>query len=86
MTTHPFEQIVSNWVQTHAVAHERRGLEMAQVAETISGLGLDPLMTSATEAFFRRSQTMGFSEVFSEIPSSMQEVLDFMERQLGNEQ
>ena len=85
MTTHPFEQIVSNWVQTHAVAHERRGQEMAQVAETMGGLGLDPLMTSATEAFFRRSQTMGFPEVFSEKPSSMQEVLDFMERQLGNE-
>ena len=86
MTSHPFEQIVSNWVQTHTIAHERRGLEMVQVAETMRGLGLDPVMTSATEAFFRRSRSMGFSEAFSKKPSSMQEVIDFMEQQLIKEQ
>jgi 3-hydroxyisobutyrate dehydrogenase-like beta-hydroxyacid dehydrogenase len=33
----PFEQVAANWVQTHAVAYERRYHEMVQVVET--GLG-----------------------------------------------
>ena len=44
MARTPFEQVAANWVQTHAVAYERRYHEMVQVAETVRDLGLEPLM------------------------------------------
>jgi hypothetical protein len=35
MSKTPFEKTASNWVQTHAVACERRYYEMLQVIETM---------------------------------------------------
>ena len=78
----PFERVAANWVQTHAVAHERRYHEMVQVAETMRGLGLEPIMTAATETFFERSRSLGLGDAFAESPDSMEQVIAFVEQRL----
>jgi 3-hydroxyisobutyrate dehydrogenase-like beta-hydroxyacid dehydrogenase len=78
----PFEQVAANWVQTHAVAYERRYHEMVQVAATMRELGLEPLMTGATEAFFERSRSLGLDEAFARKPDSMEQVIAFVEQRL----
>lgn len=82
MTRNPFDRIAANWVTTHAVAHRRRCHEMQQVCRTMRELGLDPLMTTATEAFFQRSGALGLERDFSEKPDSMGAVVDCLERRL----
>jgi len=84
MSGKPFDKIASNWVRTHAPAHERRYHEMTQVVETMRDIGIEPIMTSATEAFFRRSLELGFAEEFSEKPDSPEKVIEFMEKKLQN--
>jgi 3-hydroxyisobutyrate dehydrogenase-like beta-hydroxyacid dehydrogenase len=59
MRAHPFEATAANWVRTHAAAHARRHHEMQQVAQVLRSLGIDPVMTAATESFFRRSGSLG---------------------------
>jgi len=86
MTRNPFDRVASNWVRTHAVAYERHYHEMVQVAETMWELGVEPVMTSGTEAFFKRSLSLGLKEAFLEKPSSMEAVIDFMEKWLGEKQ
>lgn len=81
MSQKPFAEIASNWVQTHAVAYERRYHEMVQVVETMHEIGIEPIMTAGTEAFFKRSLSLGFKEKFSEKPDSFEDVVDFMEKQ-----
>jgi len=83
VTENPFDRVASNWVRTHAVAYERRYYEMVQVVETMRGIGVDPLMTSATKAFFKRSFSLGLKGTFPEKPGSFEEVVNFMEKQLG---
>jgi 3-hydroxyisobutyrate dehydrogenase-like beta-hydroxyacid dehydrogenase len=78
----PFEQVAANWVQTHAVAYERRYHEMLQVAETMRDLGVEPLMTGATEAFFERSRSLGLDAAFVQKPDSMEQVTAFVEQRL----
>jgi 3-hydroxyisobutyrate dehydrogenase-like beta-hydroxyacid dehydrogenase len=85
MARNPFERVAENWLQTHAVAFERRYQEMVQVRETIAEIGLAPVMTRATEAFFARSCQLGLSEAFPSRPASMDEVVAYMERRLGPE-
>ncbi len=80
MTNNPFEQIASNWVQSHTIAYERRYHEMVQVVNTMKEIGIEPLMTSATETFFKRSLSVGFREKFPQKPDSMEKVIEFMER------
>jgi len=82
MDSHPFKHVGSNWVRSHAVAYERRYHEVAQVADTMRQMGLDPVITSATEAFFRRSLSLDLGQAFSVAPESMEEVVDAMERKL----
>ena len=82
MSQKPFTLIASNWVQTHAVACQRRYHEMLQVVETMKGMEIDPIMASSTLAFFRRSCAMGFEQSFPEKPDSFETVVDFMEREL----
>ena len=84
MSQKPFNKIASNWVQTHALAHERRYHEMVQVVGAMREIGIDPVMTSATTAFFKRSLDFGFKEEFPEKPDSLEEVVEFMENQLQN--
>lgn len=82
MARTPFDRTASNWIQTHATACDRRGHEMAQVLETLAELGVDPLMTAATEGFFRRSMGLGFQEAFTEKPKDVDTVVEFMLRRL----
>ena len=82
MTQNPFEKVASNWVRSHATAFERRYYEMVQVRETMQEIGIEPLMTSGTEAFFKRSLSFGLKENFTGKPNSMEEVVEFMEKRL----
>ena len=75
-----FDKIAANWMQTHAIAYERRYHEITQVVETMKKLGIEPIMTSGTEAFFRRSLSLGLKENFLKKPDSFEEVIDFMEK------
>lgn len=79
---HPFEQSASNWVRSHATAHARRHVEVKQVAQVLRGLGLEPVMTGATERFFERSGRLGLRERFAETPASMDEVIRHFEERL----
>jgi 3-hydroxyisobutyrate dehydrogenase-like beta-hydroxyacid dehydrogenase len=80
MTRTPFERTASNWIQTHPAACARRHHEMTEVVEVLRGLGADPVMTPATEAFFRRSTTLGFRK---ETPALAGDILEFMELNIG---
>jgi 3-hydroxyisobutyrate dehydrogenase-like beta-hydroxyacid dehydrogenase len=82
MSENPFDQVASNWVKTHAVAHERRYYEMLQVVETMRELGIEPIMSAGTEAFFKRSVSLGFKDIFTEKPDSMESVIDFMNNRM----
>ena len=82
MKRHPFDRTATNWIQTHAVAYERRYYEMVQVAETMRHIGVEPVMTAGTEAFFRRSLSLGLGDTFAEKPGSMDKVIDFMDKRL----
>lgn len=82
MANHPFEKTASNWVRSHATAHARRRHEMEQVADVLRGLGIEPVMTDATVAFFRRSGTLGLQGKFSSTPTDMDEVVRFFNERL----
>ncbi|MBN1685633.1 MAG: NAD(P)-dependent oxidoreductase [Spirochaetales bacterium] len=77
-----FDRVAANWIETHATAHERRYHEMKQVTEVLREIGLDPLLTSCTEAFFKRSCEMGMKESFAGKPATRHEVIEFMEKRL----
>ena len=61
----PFDKVALNWVRTHAGAHARRYHEVKQVAEVLRGLGIEPTITQATEAFFERSGRLGLAPAAS---------------------
>jgi len=82
MTNNPFDRTAANWVRSHAVAFERRFHEMEQVLETMLQIGVDPLMSAATESFFKRSTQLGFKEAFPQKPDSVQGVVNHMARRL----
>jgi 3-hydroxyisobutyrate dehydrogenase-like beta-hydroxyacid dehydrogenase len=82
-TAHPFEKTASNWVRSHATAHARRYHEMVQVANVLRQLGIDPTITAATEAFFRRSGTLGLQEQFKATPATMDELVRFLNERLA---
>lgn len=82
MQKKPFAVIGANWMQTHAVAYERRYHEMVQVSETMREIGIDPIMTEATTAFFKRSLDLGLDSTFPEKPESFQAVVEHMEEKL----
>jgi 3-hydroxyisobutyrate dehydrogenase len=79
---HPFEQSASNWVRTHATAHARRHVEMQQVLEVLRRLGIEPIMTAATERFFERSGRLGLRERFPQTPATLDEVVRHFEERL----
>lgn len=78
----PFDRLAANWVQTHAVAYERRYHEMVQVEETLRDLGLDPVVTAATVDLFRRSRTLGLDEAFPDKPDRVSDVIAFVDERL----
>jgi 3-hydroxyisobutyrate dehydrogenase-like beta-hydroxyacid dehydrogenase len=57
--TQPFDKVALNWVRTHSGAHRRRADEMKQVVAVLRGLGIEPVVTSATQALFERSGALG---------------------------
>ncbi|MBI3857304.1 MAG: NAD(P)-dependent oxidoreductase [Planctomycetes bacterium] len=75
LTKTPFDRVASNWIQTHPCACGRRHHEMTEVVDVLRGLGADPLMAPATEAFFRRSAAREFPK---SRPSSVSEALDLL--------
>ena len=79
----PFDVVAANWIKTHATAHERRYHEMKQVREVVQEIGLEPILTSGTEAFFKRSCELGLKDAFPEKPDTVDAVIDFMEKQLN---
>lgn len=77
-----FEAVASNWMTTHAIAYERRFHEMEQVVETMEEIGVEPVMTRATEAFFRRSTSIELRREFPERPTSKDDVVRYLQKQL----
>jgi 3-hydroxyisobutyrate dehydrogenase-like beta-hydroxyacid dehydrogenase len=75
--TQPFEKVALNWVRTHAGAHARRYEEVKQVVGVLHELGLEPTITQATEAFFKRSGTLGLAPA-----QSADEVVRFFDDKL----
>ena len=82
MSQHPFDRTCANWVETHAAAYERRYHEIVQVTETMREIGIEPVMTAGTLAFFKRSLALGLKDRFAEKPDSMNVVIDYMEQRL----
>ena len=75
--TQPFEKVALNWVRTHAGAHARRYEEVKQVVGVLHELGFEPTLTRATEAFFKRSGSVGL------LPAqSADEVVRFFDEKL----
>ena len=77
-----FEKVAANWVCSHAVAHERRHHEMVDVAGVLRRLGVDPVMTGATEAVFERSVELGMKNAFATRPERMEDVIRFLEERM----
>jgi 3-hydroxyisobutyrate dehydrogenase-like beta-hydroxyacid dehydrogenase len=86
MSRTPFDRVASNWTRSHAVAFERRYHEMVQVRETMREIGLDPILTMATEAFFDRSRALGLDQAFPEKPEAAEAVVEYIERRLRGSQ
>jgi 3-hydroxyisobutyrate dehydrogenase-like beta-hydroxyacid dehydrogenase len=80
MSSKPFSEIGANWIESHAVAYKRRYYEMLQVVETMKEIGVEPIMTERTAAFFKRSIDMGMKDGFPVKPTSLIEVIDYLER------
>lgn len=78
-----FEKVATNWVCSHAVAHERRWHEVVQVEKVLREIGIEPVMTSATEAVFRRSVALGLGAAFAARPASMDPVIRFFDERIG---
>ncbi len=66
MASPAFEKTAANWVRSHAAAHARRYHEVRQVAAVLRELGIEPTITSATEAFFQRSGRLGLAPARTE--------------------
>jgi hypothetical protein len=61
------------------VANERRYYEMLQVVETMREIGIKPIITNGTTAYFKQSREYNFRNHFNEKPDSIYEVIDYME-------
>jgi 3-hydroxyisobutyrate dehydrogenase-like beta-hydroxyacid dehydrogenase len=70
-----FAEVGANWMRTHGSAHARRYHEMVQVEMLLRELGLEPLLTGATTAFFERSTRLELSRAFDGNPHSFEEVI-----------
>ena len=82
LADNPFEKVAGNWVVSHVSAHERRYHEMVQVAEVMRAIGIEPVMTAATQEFFRRSGSLGLESDFPGKPAGMDPVIRAFEERL----
>ena len=78
-----FEKAAANWVCSHALAHERRWHEVVQVEKVLRELGLEPVMTAATEKLFARSVALGTAAAFAARPDTMDPVIRFFDKRMG---
>jgi 3-hydroxyisobutyrate dehydrogenase-like beta-hydroxyacid dehydrogenase len=74
-----------NRVMARTVIHaKRRADEMAQVAETLREIGIDPAMAEATERCLRWCSTLGLKEVYADGPAKdYRDVLEKIERAMA---
>lgn len=77
-----FDQVSRNWVCSHGVAHKRRYHEMAQVAELLSNMKIDAIMTDASTEFFKRSVDLELDQDFSRKPEDMDAVIEALLRRI----
>ena len=75
MDERPFAEVGGNWMRTHGTAHARRYHEMVQVEALLRDLGVDPLITQATTAFFERSTKLRLSTAFPAAPKDADDVV-----------
>ena len=75
-----FERTATNWIASHANAHERRYHEVIQVARELRALGVEPIVTEATERFFRRSGELGLKQTFAGRHPTRDEVIAALAR------
>ena len=80
----PFSEVAGNWMRTHGTAHARRYHEVVQVQELLQDLGVEPLITRSTAAFFERSTRFKLASRFEKPPKSPEEVLSVLDELLGN--
>ena len=80
----PFAEVGGNWMRTHGKAHARRYHEMVQVEALVRELGIEPLITSATTAFFERSTRLELSNTFQENPTNTEQVLAALDNLVSN--
>jgi 3-hydroxyisobutyrate dehydrogenase-like beta-hydroxyacid dehydrogenase len=78
-----FAEIGGNWMRTHGAAHARRYHEMVQVETLVRELGIDPLVTQATTAFFQRSTQLELSKACHGKPADTEQVLIALDNLLG---
>jgi 3-hydroxyisobutyrate dehydrogenase-like beta-hydroxyacid dehydrogenase len=81
MTANPFERVAANWIRTHPLACHRRYHELRQVNETLRELGLTPVMSLATEAFFDRTRVLAGDHPPAR--DSWQQAVAWLEERLG---
>lgn len=74
-----------NRVMARTVVHaSRRADEMAQVAETLREIDIDPTMAEATERCLRWCSTLGLKEAYADsLAQDYRDVLDKIERATG---
>ena len=82
MKSRPFDEIAKNWILTHATANERRYHEMLQVLEAMNEIGIKPLVTEGTTSYFKQSVDSELSKAFTSKPSTINELVDFIEAKL----
>ncbi len=75
-----FDDVARNWVCSHGVAHERRYHEMIQVADLLTKMNHDGIMTNASLAFFKRATDLKLSHGFTRKPEEMNDVVEALMR------
>jgi 3-hydroxyisobutyrate dehydrogenase-like beta-hydroxyacid dehydrogenase len=78
----PFVEVGGNWMRTHGSAHARRYYEMVQVEALLRELGIEPLLTGATTAFFERSTRLSLSSALPSGPKDAEAVLAALDKLL----
>jgi 3-hydroxyisobutyrate dehydrogenase-like beta-hydroxyacid dehydrogenase len=77
-STQPFEKVALNWVRSHSGAHARRHAEVKQVVGVLRSLGIEPTMTSASQAVFEQSARADLKPL-----ASADEVIRFLGQEQG---
>jgi 3-hydroxyisobutyrate dehydrogenase-like beta-hydroxyacid dehydrogenase len=71
----PFSEVGANWMRTHGTSYARRYHEIVQVEELLRELGVEPLITQGTTAFFQRSTRLCLADNFQTPPAGPEQVL-----------